>query len=409
MDRRWSISLSPLNIEEASVSKPKERKTNLGAPIPAFYEYVEKQSSKDPINFDDFVKGQHFGCRLRWGKKFWVAPAEHRQKKDAHNYAAVMACVESFGDGFTFEGVDPRIYFKWTRESVRQASDKYSFGLSDELLEEGSVKQSDLIDVSKIKIEPLPDGRKFTSVINEICQKMRFTAPNYQVASVNALTNYYVCTVRNFQDLPVVESSPFTKKNEAKEDVAGRIYYLLEQNGIVDEASRIIGRQKISDVPPPRPVSSNSPPLQTPLPPGMSSMPSSNFNMMQMMPMFMMAQMSQQQQNSGINPQMGFDPQMIQSLDGLMRQWQAFLAWQQQQQQSGQISVPNTQPQPLSPSQPPPPQLPPQESHNNYKASTSHQQYNSQRYHNNPPRQSDNYPNPRKRNYEESRRRYYDQ
>ncbi|TEB19491.1 hypothetical protein C9890_0204 [Perkinsus sp. BL_2016] len=219
-----NIRLSPLNISENDANVPKktatERKTNIGAPIPAFYEFVEKQSSTEPIIFDDFIKGANYGCRLRWGQKSWVAPAEHRQKKDAHNLAAVMACIELFGEGFTFEGVDPRIYVKWSRESVRKASDRYIFATSDELLAQESLNPPEPVDSSKLTVEPLSDGRKFTSVINEICQKMRFTPPNYQVSSVNALTNYYICTVKNFHDLPPMESLPFTKKNEAKEDTA---------------------------------------------------------------------------------------------------------------------------------------------------------------------------------------------
>ena len=61
----------------------------------------------------------------------------------------------------SYEGVDPRIYYKWTRESVRQASDRYSFGSSDELLDRGNSKQAEPVDLSNIKIEPLSNGRKY--------------------------------------------------------------------------------------------------------------------------------------------------------------------------------------------------------------------------------------------------------
>lgn len=376
-----SVSMSPLKLEESE--KLARKTTNIGAPIPTFYEFVEKQSSSEVIVFDDFVKGQCYGCRLRWGKRFWVAPAEYRQKKDAHNFAAVMACVELFGEGFTFEGIDPRLYHNLTRESVRIASDKYSFGTSEELLSNEPSSPIE-IEVQNIKIEPLSDGRKFLSVINEICQKMRFTPPNYQVASVNALTNYYVCTIKNFHDLPTIESAPFTKKNEAKEDAAGRIYYFLKQKGIVDEASRIIGRQKAmemsasrsdferpianrteytrmennrndafkpNNVPvpfaqfrPPHlpgiPITQHAanvsiPPPVPPISPIIPAMPP-NMNMMQMMPMFMMAQMTAQQSSmvpsSQSTGQLPFDPNMMQNFMNMTRQWQAFLAWQQQNQ-----------------------------------------------------------------------------
>lgn len=449
-----SISVRPLKIEESEPAKPtskpkeKERKTNLGGAIPAFYEFVEKQFSKDSIIFEDFNKGYNFGCCLRWGKKFWVAPAEFRQKKDAHNYAAIMACVECFGEGFTYEGVDPRIYYKWTRESVRQASDRYSFGSSDELLDRGNSKQAEPVDLSNIKIEPLSNGRKYVSVINEICQKMRYTPPNFQISSVNALTNYYVCSVRNFHDLPPIDSAPFTKKNDSKEDAAGKIYYLLEQRGIVDAASRIVGRQKaIESASPSRPANapskhSTSPPSSSMSMPPMPSAPEppNAANMMQMMPMFMMSQ-----QMTGGNPQMGFDPLMMQEM---MKQWQAFLAWQQQQQYAQGMTQPQA-PYSASNANPRPPhshyhdynqqrnshyderypprnnedsRYPPRQNEDSrypprQKEDDRHYSRHSEtdrhtpRHHEDdrhPPHQNDNYSGSRKRNYEESRRRYYD-
>ena len=420
------LSLSPLNIEEkkkftltlpekgtekegekelnaespVSGNVTKSSKTNNGAPIPAFYEFVDKQSSQDSIVFDDFQKGNYFGCRLRWGKKFWVAPAEHRQKRDARNYAAVMACIESFGEGFIFEAIDPRIYSTWTRESVRKSSDRYSFADSDELLagDDSKYENKALVDSNAIKIEPLPDGRRFTSVINEICQKMRFTPPNYQVASVNSLTHYYVCTIRNFHDLPPVESLPFIKKNESKEDAAGRVYYLLKQKGVVDAANRIIGKQRIFEslefrnkqinlpsmpeipvrsvtstvsaitsdgFPHPhtnensnysRPSAHNHNSMNLNIPPHFSHPSNShvnsppmpqipmNMNMMSMLPMMsMMPMMMNQTLNSNGNSQQ-FDSQSMQNFEAMMamtRQFQAFLVWQQQQQQG--IQSPDTQ------------------------------------------------------------------
>lgn len=62
-----------------------------------------------------------------------------------------------------------------------------------------------------------------------------------------------------------------------------------------------------------------------------------NMNMMQMMPMFIMAQMTAQQ--SSMNPSSQstgqippFDPNMMHNFINMTRQWQAFLAWQQQSQ-----------------------------------------------------------------------------
>lgn len=405
--RSAGISLSPLKIEQPKKEQQevKERKTVIGAPIPAFYEFVEKQSSNDMIVFDDYNKGHFFGSRLRWGKRYWVSPAEFKQKKDARNYAAVMACIECFGEGFTFEGIDPRMYYNWTRESVRQASDSYSFADSDELLSEenNKISRESTVDPSKLKVEPLADGRKFTSVLNEICQKLRMTPPNYQIASVNTLTNYYVCTVRNFHDLPQIESVPFTKKNESKEDAAGKIYYILKQKGIVDEASRIIGRMKAFElaaqgkvpVPPlaKEPViergnvplstsnrripstsddqlstripknesypqmmnnvnvaipSVNKPPapIQVPVMNPMSIHPSHAAAASMMPMMMMMSQMTQQSQQPG--QPAPFDPIMIQSFMEMSRQWQAFLAWQQQQPQQQKVTVPNYSPESLT-------------------------------------------------------------
>ena len=490
------VSLSPLNIEEQppKKSETKDKKTTIiGAPIPAFYEFVEKQSSKDTIVFEDFNKGYFFGSRLRWGKRFWVAPAEFKQKKDARNQAAIMACIECFGEGFTFEGFDPRIHHNWTRESVRQASDKYSFATSDELLgEESNFKVTEsAIDPSKLKVEPLADGRKFTSVLNEICQKLRLTPPNYQIASVNTLTNYYVCTVRNFHDLPQIESIPYTKKNEAKEDAAGRIYYILKQKGKVDEASRIIGRMKafelaaqskapISDPirrgsspPPPRtrhyshddkdhfrpaplsdhfisaqggdnsryapvgdnsryaPVGDNSrytaPVNNSVMPPSIP--PPQMMNPLavppaSMMPMMMMAQMAAQQQSGqppNVNP---FDPMMMQNFMEMSRQWQAFLAWQQQQQANPQnFGQPAPEAVPVNhyeyQEREYSPHLNHYDHHNSYSQGHSRREHRADSRHDHPRsrsptdsqtqssrRETDEEYYARKRSYENSRRRY---
>lgn len=349
---------------------------NIGAPIPALFEFAEKQMSKESILYDDFVKGINFGCRIVWGKKFWVAPAIHRQKKEARNYAAVMACVELFGEGFIYEGIDPDLYRDWTRDYVRSVSDKYSFATSDELLNEvpnvlTEKYDSDLVfDFSNIKIEPLSDGKKFLSVVNEICQKMRFTPPNYVVSSVNSLTNYYVCSVKNFHDLPHIESSTFTKKNDAKEDAAGKIYHLLKMKGIIDEASRIVGtrfrplivtgntmsdlscavtvnnKPEVRNIPiinHPADHTSPSYNAQSPPPvPCITSPPDMNNQFMNpMMQMFMMSQVMQNQNNtisSNASGSPSMPPPNFEAMMEMTRQWQAFLAWQQQQQQQKQQS-----------------------------------------------------------------------
>jgi hypothetical protein len=168
--------------------------------------------------------------------------------------AALMACVELFGaEGYRYEGIDSSSYRSWTRASIRTECEKYIFATSEELIRSrhDSIDRADekapVIDqtsspspaASLKPVDPLPNGKKYLSELNQLCQKLNWPLPVFYYASVNTVNNYFVCCVRGFHDLPPMESAPFTKKNLAKEDVAGRIYLRLKERGFMEEANRI--------------------------------------------------------------------------------------------------------------------------------------------------------------------------
>ncbi len=238
--------------------------TMLPDPITIIYEYAEKSGLKKPVLFEDYRCQQFFGCCLEWNGRFWVSPADFRTKKDAHMRAALMACVELFGgEGYRFEGIDSSIYRSWTRASIRTECEKYIFATSSELLRPRRPSSQSMIEqqqqhdnqddssdtnssttgtassnIPTTPLEPLPNGRKYLSELNQLCQKLSWPLPVFSYASVNAVNNYFVCCVRGFFDLPLMESAPFTKKSSAKEDVAGRIFLRLKERGLIEEAHR---------------------------------------------------------------------------------------------------------------------------------------------------------------------------
>ena len=273
---------APVKLKKSTISCPKADETaaaaiprNFSDPISTLHEFVNKQQSsksRAPIVFEDFHRivssTVWYGCKLTWGDRWWALPGTFAKKREAHMMAALMACVELLGPGYQFEGFDLKTYQDWTKESIRGECERFCFGYTEELLRKkqgavssGSNQANNGIEPSHVAeveppqpsaevivpatVPPAPNGCNYLSLLNELCQKARIAIPKYSVSTVSSVTNYFACAVRDFWDLPVVESSAFTRKDEAREDAAGKIYTILQERGDVDRINREFARMKI--------------------------------------------------------------------------------------------------------------------------------------------------------------------
>jgi hypothetical protein len=249
------------------------RSSFLTDPVTALHEYVDKQPGpRHPVIFEDYYRiassTQYYGCRLIHGGKWWAVGAEFAKKKEAHMTAALMACTELLGPGFRYEGVEPETHADWTRASVRASCDRFSFGYTSDLLQQGQADigtspalpshlaalgapvsatanerskapaKTETPTTTLPELPEAPDGRKYSSLLNEVCQKLRITLPNFHTVPVSSMSNYFVCTVQGFMDLPLMESAAFTRKMDARDDVAGRIYLILQERGLISQMER---------------------------------------------------------------------------------------------------------------------------------------------------------------------------
>lgn len=229
-----------------STSQSLNKKTALMDPITTLHEYVEKSgSAREQLIFQEFRHQNRFGYRLLWNNQSWVSPATSQNKRDAKMHVALMACVEILGNGFVFEGIDPSVYANWTPEYIQGIRDRYIFRTTSELLgsskiDTNTTSQADASDTPPlVPLDPLPNGLKYVNELNQLCQRLKWSLPIFTFTSINAVSNYYVCTIRDFQEFPLFESAPFTRKADAKEDVAGRLYLALKQAGYLEEAARL--------------------------------------------------------------------------------------------------------------------------------------------------------------------------
>lgn len=233
-----------------------QKKTVLLDPITTLYEYVDKLGlSPEQLIFQEFRHQNKFGCRLLWNNQSWISPATCPTKKEAKMRAALMACIEILGNGFEFEGIDPGVYSSWTPEYFEQLRERYIFRSTSELLfntqgktapststPSASTKKDDTPPLTPLP--PLPNGRKYLTELNQLCQRLKWPLPVFTFTSINAVNNYFVCSVHNFQEYSVFESAPFTKKVDAKEDVAGRVYLTLKDGGYLEEAAARMRQHK---------------------------------------------------------------------------------------------------------------------------------------------------------------------
>lgn len=224
---------------QAHINSAKMNEVSLKNPTAVLFEFARGRLDLEQPLFDHFTAHGMFGCRLVFSGKEYIAEAKYKKKSESKTEAARIACSDIFGDAVEFDGqasaplqpVDPS---------------KFSFGTSTDASlakgNEGLVAQepsSNLQPASTAAKEPfkrplLSDGRKFVSAINELCQKLRVIAPSYSYSTVNTISSIYVCRVDGFLERSF-ESAAFNRKTDAKEDVAARIYNVMESEGLLEK------------------------------------------------------------------------------------------------------------------------------------------------------------------------------
>lgn len=205
--------------QEVPVVTRKNRVRCASSPISLLLEYSQKTSNGPAFAWEEFSENGYFGCRLNWGEKFWIAPARSGKKKEARTQVALMACTEIFGDVIQFEGIDPEIYFSWTKQSVRKDSDDLAVNKMSEKINfdaNTSVNSTERISSS---------DKPFSALVNDFCQSKRLSLPVYEFSSVTqGSMPRFLCSVSNFHDLPPLKSEAMVSKKEAKNQVARMIY-----------------------------------------------------------------------------------------------------------------------------------------------------------------------------------------
>ena len=225
---------------QAHINSAKMNELSLKNPTATLFEFARGRLDLEQPLFDHFTAHGMFGCRLVFNGKEYIAEAKYKKKSESKTEVARIACSDIFGDAVEFDG---------KVDAPRQLADpsKFSFGTSVDTLAKGNESlvaqepSSHLQPANTAAKEPfkrllLPDGRKFVSAINELCQKLRILPPSYNYSTVNNISSIYVCRVDGFLERSF-ESAAFNRKSDAKEDVAARIYDVMESERLLEKAA----------------------------------------------------------------------------------------------------------------------------------------------------------------------------
>ena len=205
---------------------------------------LELSQSRDAPNviWEEFSKNGRFGCKVYFGDKFWIVPAEYSRKKEARTMVALMACTELIGDNILFENIELVKYESWTKNSVRKLSDDLAEN-NDHCKESSVVISNDMMsnntqntETANFSFSSSDKSVSYVSLVNEACQKCKIDSPVYNISEENSgATLKYRCFVENIFGFPSIQSEPLSSKRAAKNDVAKQIYEHMQINGKIDD------------------------------------------------------------------------------------------------------------------------------------------------------------------------------
>jgi hypothetical protein len=231
---------------------------------PPAYEFFERTREKRLL----------FGCKASYQGADYIVEASYATKREAKKAVAGQVCAALFGK--TLEVAEVADAVPSASSSARPKD--FVYANSNKILDSPVVpattytspdggasltvlqqaNPSKLAPASeRSKLDPLPDGRKYVSVVNEFCQFLKVAQPAYQFQTGDSITTFYVAHA----DTPFTPASidrigradgddgpkkfvgvACTKKNDAKEDCAMRIFeFMLKQRWVDATGKRVVG------------------------------------------------------------------------------------------------------------------------------------------------------------------------
>lgn len=182
-----------------------------------------------------------FGCIGKYEGKSYIAEGVHRTKKEAKRAAAILICQDLFGLGGTLASGEAVAAGKSVVDPV-------------------PAQMEPVEPASALFGEEPPKGKRFVSLVNECCQVHHLNQPDYQCKTGDSISNYFIIHALNPFDPSTLEqmgarpaagkelprrfvSAACTKKMDAKEDCAGRIFAFLREQGVFDASGNLVRRE----------------------------------------------------------------------------------------------------------------------------------------------------------------------
>lgn len=220
-------------------------------PLTAIHSHCQKRAGAcDAPDFQIFEGKTRsmFGCIGKYDGRSYIAEGIYKTKKDAKRAAAALICQDVFGISVPVAGSD-------TAVAAKDAVIASSFDVKGTSTAFGAGVHAAIEKIEpaaeKITAEP-PPGKKYISMVNECCQVNKLSQPDYQCQTGDNISTYFIIHALNCFDKATIQriggqvsteaelpkrfiSAAFTRKNDAKEDCAARIYFFLREHGVFNE------------------------------------------------------------------------------------------------------------------------------------------------------------------------------
>lgn len=212
-----------------------------------------------PPSFEEFQgRGVLWGATGNYHGFTVTVKAAFKKRNDAKYEAARLIYERLMGDTGRFKPIDPEIAADIEAKNVvigrtnvvigkdERSGDVQIMASASKALsvEDPTTKKTIRDYLRQMPSGPgtrtPPDGKRFISILNEYCQRIRINPPKYlEVVGNESLGPSHCCIVEDFDDKTFI-SYAFTRKRDAQEDCALRIFEHLLEKGRVDEMGRCI-------------------------------------------------------------------------------------------------------------------------------------------------------------------------
>lgn len=223
-----------------------------------FQHWQKKSQTLQPPIFEFFTKGPYHGCSLKFDGDSIIVPAVYKKRIDAKCEAARIGVAQIFGPLKKFTPLkpdEPMALNSWLNDkSIIEVNEnaQISFNLTDDNVSNVSLKPWDHIQLNPLLPSQLqqlisiptdtldikaPPGLNFVSLVNEYCQMNRLDLPKFNSITKNEGLNV-ISFCSSIDSFPLINgpimSQSFSKKSEAKNDCAGRLYKILVERGLIN-------------------------------------------------------------------------------------------------------------------------------------------------------------------------------